>query len=144
MYSVDKILTWTPSVVLPEQILSGRFSWEFWLFLWNTCWLWKGSSSTPFWFLSQSYAKQSMSMLSWEYFQVEVNFLNQNIPSSFQTSIGTFNKVSRFSQHTIKTSLCIRFTWFVSFHTKWSQRVGWVTNKIVSYFLLHMELFVCK
>ena len=65
--------------------------------------------------------------------KLEVNFLFQNTPSRFQTSIGTFNRVSCFP-HTIKNCLCIRFTRFVFFHTKLSQRVGWVANKIVSYF----------
>ena len=61
-------------------------------------------------------------------FKLEVNFLIQNTPSSFQTSIGTFSRVSCFSQHTIKNCFCIRFTRFVFFHTKLSQRVGWLTN----------------
>ena len=49
-------------------------------------------------------------------------------------SIGTFSRVSCFSQHTFKNCLCVRFIRFVFFLTKWSHRVGWITNKIVSYF----------
>ena len=42
-------------------------------------------------------------------FKLEFNFFIQNTPSSFRTSIGTFNRVSCFTQHTIKNCLCIRF-----------------------------------
>ena len=103
MYSVNKFLTWIPSVVFPEYIFSGRFSCEFWIFLWNTCWNWKRSLyQHRFISFAKVIQSKACQYYCWNTFKLDVNFLIQNTRSSFQTATGTFNRVLGFCQHTIK------------------------------------------